>query len=78
MIRSKDLWGDSRDFVIGETMLESGFIILSKRLYSYFWNYMCMPKFSLLYSIVFEKVNTCVEFVQLEEQACGGVSLSYL
>ena len=41
---SKDLWGDSRDFVIGETMLESGFIILSKRLYSYFWNYMCMPK----------------------------------
>ena len=56
--------------MIGETMLESGFIILSKRLYSYFWNYMCMPKFSLLYSIVFEKVNTCVEFVQLEEQAC--------
>ena len=43
--------------MIGETMLESGFIILSKRLYSYFWNYMCMPKFSLLYSIVFEKVN---------------------
>ena len=64
--------------MIGETMLESGSIILSKRLYSYFWNYMCMPKFSLLYSIVFEKVNTCVEFVQLEEQACVGVSLSYL
>ena len=39
---------------------------------------MCMPKFSLLDSIVFEKVNTCVEFVQLEEQACVGVSLSYL
>ena len=38
------------------------------RLLSYFRTCMCMPKSSLMYPILFEKVKTCVEFVQVQEQ----------